>query len=145
MQRIESVCNILLTVNEENSKAFIEDTIVKRNHLQDHIKQIEEHIIKAKRGIKKELDFLTRALGKGQSEESRVNQSPEESIKTVDRNPYSYMIGKIAGEEVLDKSGDTIIKKNETITSDHIQQSQQEGKLTELIINMIIPNVDEIR
>lgn len=47
-----------------------------------------------------------------------------------------YIVGKIAGEDVVDKKGNIIIKEGEKITTDSINRTQQEGELAKLIINM---------
>jgi len=50
-----------------------------------------------------------------------------------------YVLGKVAGEDLLDNSGRVIIQKNVSITESVMEMAVKEGKLAELIINMVIP------
>ncbi|OPY87417.1 MAG: hypothetical protein A4E71_01035 [Smithella sp. PtaU1.Bin162] len=61
-------------------------------------------------------------------------------IKTV---RHKYVVGKLAGEDLLDNSGQIIIRKNELITGAIIDKAEKEGKLAELIIHMVIPGLEE--
>ncbi|MEB3101357.1 hypothetical protein [Ferviditalea candida] len=54
-----------------------------------------------------------------------------------------YIVGKIAGEDLLDRSGRLIVGKNQPITEAVMLKADQEGKLSELIVNMIIPGLGE--
>jgi len=53
-----------------------------------------------------------------------------------------YIIGKMAGENLVDSNGRIIISKNEIITSDVIAKADREGKLPDLIISMILPGME---
>jgi hypothetical protein len=54
-----------------------------------------------------------------------------------------YIVGKIAGEDVYDSSGKLIIAKQSVITGEVVDKADTEGKLAELIVNMIIPGLGE--
>ncbi|MFA6808777.1 MAG: hypothetical protein WCR27_07275, partial [Eubacteriales bacterium] len=69
--------------------------------------------------------------------------STDELRMKIDLMRYRYIIGKIAGEDIMDGSKNIIVKKNEPITSIVMEAAHREGKLSELIINMIIPGMDE--
>lgn len=56
---------------------------------------------------------------------------------------HKYVVGKLAGEDLLDNSGEVIIHKNELITPEIMESAEQEGKLAELIVNMVIPGLEE--
>jgi hypothetical protein len=47
-----------------------------------------------------------------------------------------YVIGKIAGDDLFDRSGKLIIAKNEIITQDVIEKAEREGNLIELVLEM---------
>ncbi|HOV79226.1 MAG TPA: hypothetical protein PK728_03905 [Bacillota bacterium] len=71
----------------------------------------------------------------------KVQASPavEKEIKTI---RHKYVVGKLAGEDLLDGSGKVIILKNELITPEVVERAEAEGKLPELIINMVIPGLE---
>lgn len=54
-----------------------------------------------------------------------------------------YLIGKIVGEDLMDKQGRLLAKKGSTITEDLIEIIDKEGKLAELILNMVLPETSE--
>ncbi len=54
-----------------------------------------------------------------------------------------YIVGKIAGENLYDRSGRMIVAKGEAITDAVLDTADREGKLAELIVNMIIPGLGE--
>ncbi|MCM8710207.1 hypothetical protein M2651_04095 [Clostridium sp. SYSU_GA19001] len=54
---------------------------------------------------------------------------------------YKYLVGKIAGEDLFDKNNNVIISKNSIITADVVNKAENEGKLAQLIVNMILPDV----
>lgn len=54
-----------------------------------------------------------------------------------------YLIGKIVGEDLMDKKGRLLAKKGSTITEDLIEIIDKEGKLAELILNMVLPETSE--
>jgi len=71
----------------------------------------------------------------------KVQSSPavEKEIKTIQ---HKYVVGKLAGEDLLDSGGKIIILKNELITTEVVEKAEMEGKLPELIINMVIPGLE---
>ncbi|OPY55722.1 MAG: hypothetical protein A4E55_02455 [Pelotomaculum sp. PtaU1.Bin035] len=64
----------------------------------------------------------------------------DKEIKTV---RHKYVVGKLAGEDLLDNNDQIIISKNELITAAIIDKAEKEGKLAELIIHMVIPGLEE--
>lgn len=76
----------------------------------------------------------------------RNSSRPEEGLKSkIEDTRYKYMIGKIAGEELVDNFGEVIIQQGEVINLEHIEKAKEEGRLSELIINMIVPGMDETK
>jgi hypothetical protein len=53
-----------------------------------------------------------------------------------------YLVGKVAGEDLLAKDGSTIITKGSIISVDTVARAEEEGKLAELIINMVLPGME---
>lgn len=72
-------------------------------------------------------------------EERRGSPVVAREIKTV---RYKYVVGKLAGEDLHDGEGQLIIRKDEVITPGVIDRAEREGKLAELIINMVIPGME---
>lgn len=56
---------------------------------------------------------------------------------------YKHIIGKVAGQDLLDYNGRKIIAKGETITAEAVGIAEREGKLPELIIHIALPGMDE--
>ncbi len=54
-----------------------------------------------------------------------------------------YIVGKLAGSDLKDSGGKMIISKNEVITEQVMNQAEEEGKLAELIVNMVIPGLGD--
>ena len=54
-----------------------------------------------------------------------------------------YIVGKKAGENLLDRYGKAIITKNSIITSEVVRKADEEGKLAELIVHMVISGYEE--
>lgn len=52
-----------------------------------------------------------------------------------------YLIGKITGENLLDKDDNIIISKGTIITENVIKIAEKYGKLAELIVNMTVPTI----
>ena len=61
--------------------------------------------------------------------------------KEIEHIRHKYIVGKLAGEDLLDSEGRVIISKNSTITAEVIAKAEMEGKLSELIVNMILPGM----
>jgi hypothetical protein len=53
-----------------------------------------------------------------------------------------YLVGKVAGEDLLAKDGSIIIKKGSVISAETVGRAEEEGKLAELIINMVLPGME---
>lgn len=67
--------------------------------------------------------------------------SPAVSAQIMDIR-QKYIVGKIAGEDIIDSSGRKIIGKKELITAEVVTAVEKEGKLPELIVNMILPGME---
>ncbi|WP_274364179.1 hypothetical protein [Paenibacillus thermotolerans] len=63
--------------------------------------------------------------------------------KEVRQLRYQYIVGKLAGEDLLSDSGDLIIAKHQPITEAVVDEADKEGKLALLIIQMTIPGMEE--
>jgi|GEM_PF-4828847 len=54
-----------------------------------------------------------------------------------------YILGKLAGEDLADRSGRILIAKGQPITEAVMDAADREGKLAELIVNMVIPGLGD--
>ncbi|MDQ0190122.1 hypothetical protein JI721_04520 [Alicyclobacillus cycloheptanicus] len=63
---------------------------------------------------------------------------PERDPAEIERIKHRYIVGKRSGKDILDRQGDLLIGKGEVITETAIQLAEQEGKLVELIVNMVV-------
>lgn len=84
--------------------------------------------------------------GAGQNEQvnqpTRDKQASPAVAKKIDTVRHKYIVGKLAGEDLLDKNGQIIINKNGLIMPEVVELAEKEGKLPELIIHMIIPGLE---
>lgn len=53
-----------------------------------------------------------------------------------------YIVGKLAGETLFGANGSVIITKHSVITKEVVAQAETESKLSELILNMILPGME---
>ena len=68
-------------------------------------------------------------------------EKPKKKEETTVQNDVAglknmYVIGKVAGDDLFDRSGKLIIAKNEIITQDVIEKAEREGNLIELVLEM---------
>jgi hypothetical protein len=56
---------------------------------------------------------------------------------------YRYIVGKIAGEDLLDSNGRKIVSRGELITAEAVERADNAGKLPDLIVNMTIPGIGD--
>ena len=54
-----------------------------------------------------------------------------------------YILGKLAGEDLADRNGRILIAKGQPITEAVMDAADREGKLAELIVNMVIPGLGD--
>ena len=72
--------------------------------------------------------------------DTKENKTLENRIKNI---RFKYLVGKIVGEDLMDSKGIIIASKNSVITKNMINIVDKQGKLAELILNMIFPEVSE--
>jgi len=70
----------------------------------------------------------------------KTNKTLENRIENI---RFKYLIGKIIGADLMDSKGIVIASKNSLITEELIDIVDKKGKLSELILNMIFPEVSE--
>jgi len=75
--------------------------------------------------------------------EKEAPQPSREVEREITNIKYKYLIGKKVGETLLDSNGQVIASKNSHITAEVIEKAEKEGKLVNLIVNMIIPESSE--
>ncbi len=69
--------------------------------------------------------------------ESLVDQAAIEKLKT------RYIVGKIAGVDLYDDAGAAIVRQGQVIDAGILREAEESGKLVELIVNMVIPELAE--
>lgn len=99
--------------------------------------------------IKKEIDNIERRAPEAvkpekeqKMPESIITSSPAISAE-INNIRFKYITGKLAGQDLLDANGKPIITKGEVITSEIVARVETEGKLPELIVNMVLPGMEE--
>jgi hypothetical protein len=65
-----------------------------------------------------------------------IEEQEDTEIEKIKRN---YIVGKLAGADIIDSQGRIILTKHFLITDNMIRRVQREGKLVELIVNMVMP------
>lgn len=74
-----------------------------------------------------------------QNKQIEDNQEPDK-VKDI---RLKYVVGKIVGEDLMDKEGKLLAAKDSVITEALVEEATKEGKLAELIINMQLPETSE--
>ncbi len=72
--------------------------------------------------------------------QSKESQGLTEEIDSIQQR---YLVGKIAGKDLRDGKGRIIVSRNSIITSEIVKKANEEGVLSDLIINMKIPDLGE--
>lgn len=72
------------------------------------------------------------------SETKRESRALSDEIEFI---RHKYIAGKICGKDLYTDKGELIIAKNKTITPEVVEKAEQEGKLSDLIVNMILPDI----
>lgn len=75
-------------------------------------------------------------------EEPAAKKANPAMMKEIQTVRLKYIVGKLAGEDLLNSKGEVLIRKNEQITSNIVEAAATEGKLAELIVKMIIPGLE---
>lgn len=91
--------------------------------------------------IIQEVKHVNKKVYESQEEPPRENKS-EEVSEEIKRIRTKYILGKVAGEDVFDGQGSVIITKGVPITQEVISRAEEAGKLSELIIHMILPGME---
>lgn len=77
-------------------------------------------------------------------EEVASEMDGEDSLlHQIDAIKSRYIVGKVAGEDLIGLQGNLIISKSSIITRQAVNQAHREGKLASLIVNMKIPGLGE--
>ncbi|MCL6452424.1 MAG: hypothetical protein K6T78_02220 [Alicyclobacillus sp.] len=67
---------------------------------------------------------------------------PRGDASEVDRMKYRYIVGKRAGKDLLDARGNLLLRRGDVITESAIGMAEREGKLVDLIVNMVLDEAD---
>ncbi|SHK84481.1 hypothetical protein [Alicyclobacillus tolerans] len=68
---------------------------------------------------------------------------PSEVVEQHENLKMRYIVGKKAGSDLFTRFGKRIIARGETITKEIVEEADREGKLVELILNMVIDELDK--
>lgn len=78
-----------------------------------------------------------------------VDIRPQPSIsdpalaQRVDELKLRYIVGKVAGKDLVDTRGQLIAQRGEKLTAAVVEAADRAGKLVELIVNMVIDDLGE--
>ena len=75
--------------------------------------------------------------------EEKTESGESSLLEQIDSIKSQYIVGKVAGEDLMDSNGRLIISKSQVITSQAVNTAHREGKLAELIVNMKISGLGE--
>lgn len=126
----ESKYGVKLLKEEEIRSVFNEEIKENETNLLEGTEFLESSIRKFQEEIRNNKD---------QVEKMEINKVVSNEISNL-RN--KYLIGKMAGADILDKNGQTLVSKNTLITAETVDRVESEGKLAELIVNMTIPEAN---
>lgn len=113
----------------------------------DEINLDSYHNVQEKDDTKKEPPKDINNVEKVENGDFKVVSRIEEANKTLENRienmRLKYLVGKIVGEDLMDSKGIVIASKNLIITEELINIADKQGKLAELILNMIFPEAEE--
>jgi hypothetical protein len=109
-----------------------EDKILEEIHSEVDQPQVEDYIAAPKEEAKE----------KPLEQPKKTNLSSKAVTGEIENLRYKYLVGKLVGEDLLDDRGNIIASQNSKITTDIVNRAEREGKLSELILNMTLPDND---
>lgn len=74
---------------------------------------------------------------------SELNGEEDCLIEQIEAIKFNYIVGKVAGEDLVDLQGNLIIAKFDIITEQVVNHAHHEGKLADLVVNMKITGLGE--
>lgn len=74
-----------------------------------------------------------------EQEQEHKPENPQSDDQNIKKMRNTLIIGKIAGEDILDSENNVIIPKGKVLTEEDVALAEKEAKLPELIINMHLP------
>jgi hypothetical protein len=145
--KIEEFNNIIKNTQEELN-SLLKNLLQKNENLSENLKEF----IEKKESHEGDEDLiLPNGINYDNLQESKLKNNPVDFKKNDTANSINierdkrdirskYLFGKLVGEDILDSNNNIIIPKSTIITSEIIEKTEKEGKLSDLIINMIIPD-----
>jgi hypothetical protein len=125
--------NLVETITAEDSSEVLQETISKMeiNHLDLSIKDETSPPFNLTKEISEEFS------------ETEIQTPKNRLIEQISSFKEQYIIGKVAGADLIDLSGKLIIAKNTKITKVIVEIANANGKLAELIVNMKVLGAGE--
>lgn len=121
-------------------ESFEETAVSNSSVLSDNTKNINTPPLVEEKRVEKKEEIKPEQYA-AQTQRNTPSGSPAVS-KEINTLRTRYIAGKIAGETLYDMHGGVIISKNEVITQEVITRAEVEGRLSELIVNMILPGME---
>ncbi|NPV52524.1 MAG: hypothetical protein HPY71_03260 [Firmicutes bacterium] len=79
--------------------------------------------------------------------DKKENREPSSRVRQdIEKKEMRYVVGKIAGRDLVGDDGVSIVAKGDEITQEVVEKARAQGKLAELIVHMVMPGMspDEI-
>ncbi len=76
-------------------------------------------------------------------ESSRLSTQDKPLENKIGQAKNTFIIGKLSGVDLTDDDGNVIISKGEVITEETVDKAEKSGKISELIINMVLAGLDD--
>jgi len=126
----------------DKEKALDEDIVDLKKYfgkIQDNFNILIKTVLEPRPVSEKNGFKVIQYTGKIERKKMLENDNTETPKVTID----THIIGKTSGKDIKTRSGDLIVAKGDKITEEIIEKADNAGKLSELIINMAIPGVDD--
>lgn len=130
-KKIEEYNNIIKGT-QEDMNLLLKKQLEKSESLSKNLKSF----------IKNKCDSTTCGKLSIKTEYSDKTELKNDNVKEdINRIRNKYLIGKVAGKDLVDNKGNIIVSKDSIITEETITRAEKEGKLPELIVNMTITDI----
>ena len=150
-QLYANMFNLMTDLVEQDGKMDVMEKPKKEEIKKDETKKEKPKIVETNKEEVKVVNFqiehpvrllVAKSL---KSEETVSDMSGEQNdlIEQIDAIKSQYIVGKVAGEDLVDVQGNLLLAKFDIITKQVVDQAHREGKLADLILNMKISGLGE--
>ncbi len=127
---------------QENLDILIKTVLVK-NEQEAEVDNTSKFKLIHYKGRTNNKKMLQNEESQSETQTMKIAQNDIYRADNLDELKNMYIVGKIAGEDIIADTGEKIIAKDAVITQEDVKKAEEAGKLSELIIKMAVPDTDK--